>query len=330
MLIKSFLRRWGTLGASLATAATLGTAAFATQAATEYPERPVKVIVGYSPGGSNDVVARLLAKQLQENMGESFVVENRPSMAAIVGSQITARAEPDGYTLMIAASGPIVINPAVYKDLSYDPQNDFEPISMVASFPLIVSVPKDAPVQTIEELIQFTQDNPEEAFYSSSSSAFQLATELLKKHTGLEAEHIPYKGSNESMLAVASNDVTFSMLDPGPAAGAINGDLIRGVAVTGNERMDAFPDIPTLKEHDIDVEIGFWIGLFAPAGTPQEIIDLLEKEVAKAVEVDEVAQGMLNLGLIPTTNTSEEFRALIAEEIQGWTDLAIENDIQVE
>jgi len=295
-----------------------------------YPNKPITLIVGYSPGGSNDVIARLLAREMQKSMGQTVVVENRPSTGAIVGAIATANAKPDGYTLMIAASGPIVINPAVYKKLPYSPRQDFDPISLVATFPLLLSVKGDSSFQNVSELVAYTKKNPDRSNYSSSSSAFQLATELLKERTGLVAQHIPYKGSNDSAMAVASGEVSFSLLDPGPAAGAIRGGLIRGLAVTSAERMPVYPDIPTLKEQGVDMQVGFWIGLFAPAGTPSAIVKRLEQETAKAITNADMKKEMTQMGLIPTASSPEQFAQQIGQEIDMWSTLAKQNNISVE
>ncbi|MDB5751205.1 MAG: Tripartite tricarboxylate transporter family receptor [Ramlibacter sp.] len=295
-----------------------------------YPSRPIKLIVGYTPGGSNDVVARIVAKRLQESLGQPVTVENRPSTGAIVGAVVTAKAPPDGYTLMIGASGPIVINPATYQSLPYSPQKDFIPISLVANFPLIVSVKADSGLQTIADLVKYTRENPKLANYASSSSTFRLASELLKERTGIVAEHVPYKGSADSTQAVASGQITFSMLDPGPAAGAIKGNLLRGIAVTSEQRMGAYANVPTLKEQGVDLQIKFWIGLFAPAGTPAPIIKLLERETAKAVANAESVKSMEQLGLEPASSSSEAFAQQIGREIQSWTALAKQKNIKSE
>jgi tripartite-type tricarboxylate transporter receptor subunit TctC len=295
-----------------------------------YPTRPITLIVGFSPGGSNDLLARLLARELQESMGQTVVVENRPSTGAITGALALARAKPDGYTLMVGASGPIVINKAVYRQLPYSPQEDFTPISLMATFPLILSTQGGSQFKSIDDLVAYTSKNPELSNYSSSSSAFQLAAEMLKENTGIQAEHVPYKGSNNSMMAVASGEVTFSLLDPGPAAGALKGNLVRGIAVTSAERVPSYPDIPTLKEQGVDLEIEFWIGLFAPAGTPAPIIQRLEQETAKAVANVQVARNMGDMGLTPAASTSKEFESRIAREIDQWTALAKQKNIVVE
>jgi len=305
-------------------------AARAEEAAAKYPSKPIRMIVGYSPGGSNDIVARLVARRLQDSLGQPVIVDNRPSTGAIIGAVATAKAPADGYMLMIGASGPLVINPATYANLPYSPQRDFAPISQVAVFPLILSVKADSKLASLADLVKYTKANPGLSNYASSASTFRLATELLKETTGIQAEHVPYKGSGESMGAVASGDITFSMLDPGPAAGAIKGNLLRPLAVTSPQRMPAYPQVPTLKELGVDLQIQFWIGLFAPAGTPAPIVKLLEHEVAKAVANPDVVAQMRQLGLEPSATTSEALTAQIGQEIRSWSALAKQKNIRAD
>lgn len=302
----------------------------AAHAQDKYPSKPIKLIVGYSPGGSNDIVARIIATRLGDSLGQAVIVENRPSTGAIVGAVVTKQAPADGYTLMIGASGPLVINAATYASLPYSPQKDFTPISLVANFPLIVSVKADAKYNAMTDLISFTKENPQLSNYASSSSTFQLATEMLKERTGMLAMHVPYKGSGDSMKSVASGETTFSMLDPGPASGAINGKLLRGLAVTSDRRSATFPNVPTLKEQGIDLSIQFWIGLFAPAGTPGPIVKLLEAEIAKAVVHPQTVKSMAQLGLEPASSTSEAFARQISQETASWSALAKQKNIKAE
>jgi tripartite-type tricarboxylate transporter receptor subunit TctC len=299
-------------------------------AAPKYPTKPIKLIVGFSPGGSTDILARLVGRRLQESLGQSVVVENKASTGGIVGALQTAKAPPDGYTLMVGTSGQFVFNPAVHQSLPYGPQRDFTPISVIATFPLIVSVKSDSKIRTVSELVKFSKENPKQSNYASSTSSFQLASELLKERTGIQAEHVPYKGSAESMNAVASGEITFTLLDPGPASGAIKGNLLRGLAVTSAKRLAAFPDIPTLKEQGVDLQIELWIGLFAPAKTPAPIVRLLERETAKAVTHPESVKSMAQLGLEPASSSSEDFARQIAQEIQVWSALAKQKNIKAE
>lgn len=315
---------------SLLVCAALCMPGLAAHAQDNYPSKPIRFIVGYSPGGSNDILARILAKRMGDSLGQAIVVDNRPSTGAIVGAVVTKQAAPDGYTLMVGASGPLVINAATYSNLPYAPQKDFIPVSTIATFPLFVSVKGDAPYKSMADLIRFTKENPQLSNYASSSSTFQLATELLKERTGIQSQHVPYKGSGDSMKSVAGGETTFSMLDPGPASGAIKGKLVRGLAVSSDARNPSFPDIPTLKEQGIDLSIQFWIGLFAPAGTPASVVKLLEREVAKAVAHPETLKSMAQLGLTPASSTSDAFARQIAQEITEWTAVARKNNIKAD
>lgn len=271
-----------------------------------------------------------MARRLQEGLGQPVVVENRPGTSGIVGASVVAKAPADGYTLMVGASGQIVFNAAVNHNLPYSPERDFVPVSSIATFPLIVSVKGNSKIGSLQDLVKYTQANPKLSNYASSTSSFQLASELLKQRTGILAEHVPYKGSMESMNAVASGEITFTLLDTGPAAGAIKGNLLRGLAVTSDSRIAMFPDIPTLKEQGVDVSMQLWIGLFAPAGTLPAIVQVLERETAKAVANPESVKSMVQLGLDPKSSTSSEFTRLIGSEIKTWSALAKEKNIKVE
>ena len=300
------------------------------QGADGYPSKPIKIVVGYSPGGANDILARIVGQKMAETFGQSVVVENRPSTAAIIGTDAVAKAAPDGYTILMGASGPIVFNPALDSKLPYSPTRDLTPVSMVGSFPLILVVKGSAPQRTVKELVAYTQANPEKSNYGSSAASFQLATELLKNKTGIRAEHIPYKGSADAANAVAAGQVTMTLVDSGPAAGAIKGGLLRGLAVTSNKRLAALPEIPTMAEQGIDLQITLWSGLLAPAGTPPAIVQKLQAEVARIVRLPDVRERMAQLGIEPEGGTSEQFAKVIATEIPLWTALAKANNIKAD
>jgi len=295
-----------------------------------FPSKPIRIIVGYAPGGANDILARLVAQKMQESFGKEVVVENRPSTGSIVGSVAVANAAPDGYTLLMGASGPIVFNPALYSRLPYNPVKDLVPVSIVGTFPLVLSVAAKAPFKTVTELAAYTKANPDKSNYGSSSASFQLATELLKSKTGIRAEHIPYKGSMESVNSVASGQVTMTMVDSGPAVGPIKGGLLRGLAVTSAQRIAALPDVPTMAEQGIDLNIQFWSGLLAPAGTPKAVVDKLSAEVQRIVKLPDVKARMAALAIDPAGSTPEEFARVIATEIPLWTGVARANNIKAD
>jgi tripartite-type tricarboxylate transporter receptor subunit TctC len=310
--------------------ATLALAPLAASAQGAYPTRPIKIVVGYAPGGANDILARIVAQKMQEGLGQTVTVENRPSTAAIVGTQATAAAKPDGYTITMGASGPFVFNPALYSKLPYDPQKDFAPISLVGTFPLVLAVPAGSPHKTLAELVAYTKANPTKSNYGASAASFRLATEMLKQKTGIQAEHIPYKGSMESINAVVSGQVTMTLVDSGPAAGSIKGGLLRGLAVTAPKRLAGLPDIPTMQEQGVDLTIQLWSGLLAPAGTPPAIIQKLNAEVQRVLALPDVRERIQGLSIDPQGSTPEQFARLLATEIPLWSGVAKANHIKAD
>ena len=232
---QTFLQRLAILGM-----AAIGCAvppAFAQSPAAGYPNKPIRIIVGYTPGGANDILARLVGQKMSETFGQQVIVENRPSAGAVIGTDAVAKAAPDGYTLTMGASGPIVFNPSLYAKLPYDAMRDLAPVSMVGSFPLILVVQASSPYRSVKDLAAHSKANPSKSNYSASAASFRLATELLKGKAGISAEHIPYKGSAPAVQAVVTGEVLMTLVDSGPAAGAIKGGLLRGLAVTSAKRM---------------------------------------------------------------------------------------------
>ena len=327
-----------TLRRALATSLALGAAVlgfavpkvFAQNPAAGYPNKPIRIIVGYTPGGANDILARLVGQKLAETFGQQVIVENRPSTGAITGTDAVAKAAPDGYTLAMGASGPIVFNPSLYAKLPYDAVRDLAPVSMVGSFPLILVVQASGPHRSVKDLAAYSKANPTKSNYGSSAASFRLVTELLKQRAGISAEHIPYKGSAPAVQAVASGEVLMTLVDSGPAAGAIKGGLLRGLAVTSGKRMPLLPDIPTMAEQGVDLQVTLWSGLLAPAGTPPAVIQKLQLEVARIVKLADVRERMLQLGIEPEGSTPEEFARVIATEIPLWLGVAKANNIQPE
>jgi tripartite-type tricarboxylate transporter receptor subunit TctC len=300
------------------------------QSAAGYPNKPIKIVVGYSPGGANDILARLVAQKMSETFAQQVVVENRPSTAAIIGTEAVAKAAPDGYTLLMGASGPIVFNPALYSKLPYSPTRDLAPVSIVGSFPLILVVQGQGSLRGLKDLVDFSKQHPDKSNYGSSAASFQLATELLKSKTGIVGEHIPYKGSAESVNAVAAGQVLMTLVDSGPATGPIKGGLLRALAVTSGKRMPQLPDVPTMAEQGVDLQITLWSGLLAPAGTPSAIVQKLQAEVARIVKLPDVRERMAQLGIEPEGTTTEEFARVIASEIPQWTAVARDHQIKAD
>jgi tripartite-type tricarboxylate transporter receptor subunit TctC len=290
--------------------------------AESYPTRPIRLVVGFTPGGGNDILARAFGQKLTETFGQPVVIENKPGAGAMVATEYVARQPADGYTLLVGASGAMVISPAVYDKMSYDTVRDFVPISQIASFPLILVVNASSPIKSLADLIAFSKKNPGQANYSSSSSAFQLATELFKQKSGAPFQMIPYKGANDSVTAVMSGEVTMTLADPSPASGQIAGNTVRAIAVTSPGRMAEFPEVPTMKEAGADVEVTLWSGVFAPKNTSPAIVAKLQKEFIRIAKTPDIVAKMKVLNLDAEGTTSAEFAQVIAADLERWATVA--------
>jgi tripartite-type tricarboxylate transporter receptor subunit TctC len=272
----------------------------------------------------------VVGQKLSESLGQPVIVENKPGAGAIVATEHVAKATPDGYTLLVGASGAMAINPAVYAKLPYDPIRDFVPVSELGSFPLILIVNASSPVKSVAELIAYTKANPSKSNYSSSSAAFQLVTELFKQKTGAPMEVVPYKGANDSVMAVISGQVIATIADAGPVAGQVHGGQVRALAVAAPKRMEDLPDVPTMKEAGADVDAVLWSGIFVPKGTPPGIVKKLEGEFARIARLPDVIARFKPLGIEAVGNSSEEFAKILAADIARWTEVAKAGNIKME
>jgi len=297
----------------------------------KFPSKPIHIIVPAAPGGVNDILARLIGQKLTERFGYPVIVENRAGAATMVGASYVARALPDGYTLLSAPLSTMAINPAIYAKLSYDPQRDFVPISNIASYPYILCVTNSVPVRTVRELIDYTKANPKRANAGGPSATFQLVTELFKQKTGASIQYIPFRGSNDAAVALMSGELLLSFVDAGPASPQIKGGKFRAIAVTSMTRMPSFPDIPTLSQAGVsDMVILSWSGLFAPTGTPAEIVKKLQDEIIHIVRMTDVQKRLRALDLDPVASTSEEFARTIAKDTETWSAVARAANIKIE
>jgi tripartite-type tricarboxylate transporter receptor subunit TctC len=298
-------------------------------AQAQYPNRPIHIVVGFTPGGGNDIIARIFGQKLSESLGQPVVIENKPGAGAILATEYVARSAPDGYTLLVGASGAMVINPAVYEKLSYDTTRDFKPVSELGSFPLILIVNSKSPFKSLADLVAYAKANPDKANYSSSSAAFQLATELFKQKTGVPMQMIPYKGANDSVTAVISGEVTATIADAGPVTSQVNGGNARALAVAAPKRMESLPDVPTMKEAGADVEAVLWSGIFVPAATPPEIVRKLEAEFIRIARLPDVVSRLKLLNIDSVGNSAEEFSRIIEADLERWKTVARAGNIKI-
>jgi tripartite-type tricarboxylate transporter receptor subunit TctC len=304
------------------------TSASAQEDPAKYPSKPIHIIVGFAAGGGNDIIARVFGQKLSESLGQPVIVENKPGGGAIVATEYVAKSPPDGYTLLMSASG-ISINPAVYAKLPYDAINDFVAVSELGSFPLIMIVNASSPIKSVAELVSYAKANPDKTNYASSSASFQLVTELFKQKTGAPMQVIPYKSANESVLAVVSGQVTTTIADAGPVVSQIKGGTVRALAVATPKRIEDLPDVPTLKEAGADVEAVLWSGIFVPKATPPAIVRKIEGELMRIAKLPDVIARLKPLGIETIGNSSEEFAKILADDIARWGEVARSANIKI-
>jgi tripartite-type tricarboxylate transporter receptor subunit TctC len=315
--------------AALSLAASLATLAPAQSwAQAAWPNKAVRIVVPYAPGGANDILARVLAEKLTPVLGQPVLVENKPGAGAMVGSDFVAKAAPDGYTLLMAASGPMVFNPVLVAKLPYNPLTDLAPISIVGSFPLILAVNESSSAKTFKDLVALTKASPDKSNYSYPAASFQLIMELVKARSGLKALNVPYQGSAPSINAVLTQEVQMTLIDSGPIAALVKSGKLRALAVTSEQRLASYAQVPTLKEQGIDLAVNLWSGLLAPTGTPEPILKRLQEEVARIMALPDVAERMAKLDIRPLGTSSADMGKTMASEIQLWSQVAKDNNIQ--
>jgi|SoiMethySBSTD1v2_1073268.scaffolds.fasta_scaffold49805_3 tripartite-type tricarboxylate transporter receptor subunit TctC len=294
----------------------------------DYPGKVIRLIVGFAAGGGNDIFARIIAQKLSERTGWTVVIENKPGAGGRLAADYVAKEAPDGYTVLVGASGAMAIGPIIYKT-GYDTLKSFEPVTMIADFPLILVVHPDHPARTVKELVAWTKANPDKANYSTSSPAFTLPTELFKLRTGARGVGIPYKSSGEMLLGVISGNAAMAIIDPPPTTAQVQAGKLRALAVTGAMRTRELPDVPTLGEAGVaDVVVGLWSGFFVPTGTPKPIIDRLAGELREVILNTTVRDQLVGMAVNPAGNSPEEFRHLIAEEIKMWQAVVKEGNLK--
>ena len=288
----------------------------AAKAQSDFPNRPIHVVVGFAAGGGNDIFARLVVQKLQQTTGWTVVVENKPGAGGRISSQFVANATPDGYTVLVGASGQMAIATAIYPKLGYHATKSFVPLNMIASFPLVLVVKADGP-KSVKELVEWGKAHPDKSNYATSSPAFTIPTELFKLKTGMPAVAIPYKGSNESNLSVLSGQTLFTISDGPPAIPLVKGGKTRALAVTGSERSPELPDVPSMAEQGFpDVNTHLWSGFFVPVGTPEPVVTKLRAELAKALADPSVQDGLKKMAVTPGGPTGDDFKKIIDADIK--------------
>ncbi|HRO60208.1 MAG TPA: tripartite tricarboxylate transporter substrate binding protein [Burkholderiaceae bacterium] len=317
---------------SAACGATLALAATAAQS-QDYPTKAVNVVVPWPAGGPSDIAARPLAKGLNENLGQPFVIDNRAGASGNIGSGIVARAKPDGYTLLITSSSPIVINPSIYKKMPLDPMKDLAPITNLLRVPLVLVVNPSLPVNNLQELIAHIKAEDGKFQYASSGNGTpqHMTTELMKTQAGLEMVHVPYKGSAPAITDVLGGHLPMMFDSTIAIMPHITSGKVKAIAVTGAQRSPLLPDVPTFSEAGMpDFESYAWYGFFAPAGTPKEIVEKLNAEAQKVMKAPEYQRVLADTGSEYVGTSVEEFTRFVEAETAKWSKVAKDSGATVD
>ena len=316
------LARW-LGGAAVAQLAPLTAWAQAGASAAGWPTKPVRIVQPFAAGGGGDIVSRLLAEKLQAELGQPVVVENRAGAGGNIGAQMVARQPADGYTLMITA-GAFAISPSLFKNLGYDPLKDFVPVTKIAVAPLLVLVRADSPLRTMADLVALARKDPKGVSYASFGigSPSHMIGESINRQAGLSMAHVPYSAGNAA-TDLLGGQVTVAILDALSQTPQVKAGKLRALALNGNQRLPALPDVPTLTEAGLPFDLVGWHGMFAPAGTPREIVERLNRLVNQTITQPEVKARLFDLAMFPVQppTTPEQWGAMFRQDIQAWGDL---------
>ncbi len=288
-----------------------------------FPSKPIRILVGFAAGGGNDLLARIVAQKLSENIGQPVVVENKAGAAGRLAVEYMQGQPADGYTMLVGATGQLAVSSAIYPNLPFHPTKTLKPLIMLASYPLIIAAPATDNIKSVQELVAWAKANPQQSNYASSSPAFTIPTELFKLKTGMPAQQIPYKSTNEMALSVVAGQTLFTIADPSAVVPLAQSGKIRALAVAGAARLAALPDVPTMAEvglADVDIRPQ-WSGAFVVAGTPPAIAAKLEAELRRALADAGVRDKIRAITYEPGGGTGEEFARRIDGDIRIFSDV---------
>ena len=326
----SLLKRRTALGLAMAAASALalGTAA----QAQEFPDRPVTLVVPFAAGGSTDVVARIIGQKMADDLGQQVVVENVAGAGGNLGADRVARAEADGYTILMGTVATHALNPLILKTKPYDPEKDFAPVSLLVLVPNVLVVNPELPAKNVAELVALLKAAPEQYSYASSGNGtpLHLSGELFKKMAGVSIQHVPYKGAGPALNDVIGNQVPIMFDNLPSSSGHIKSGTLRALAVTTKERAPSFPDVPTIAETVPGYETYTWNALFAPAGTPKEAIDRLNAAAKKALADPTVAEKMKDFSATIVASTPEELATHVTAELAKWGPVVKDANVQLD
>lgn len=311
----------------LATALAIACAGAATALALAqgYPAKTVRLIVPFPAGGGSDIVGRIVAGRLTEQMKQQVIVDNRPGAGGSIGTEAAARSAPDGYTLVLASTSEIAVNPALYSKLTYDTVRDLAPVALVASTPVVLAVHPSLPVRSVRTLVELAKARPRDINMASAGNGTftHLSGELFKSVTGINMTHVPYKGAPTALTDLAAGQVQIMFSSLPAAIGLINGGRIRAIAVSTDKRADSLPAVPTVAESGVPAyQVTYWYGTFVPAATPKDVLARLFTEVSQALRAPEVAASLNKQGATPGALSQPQFADFVKSEHARWGKVA--------
>lgn len=307
-----------------------GFVAYGSHAQSNYPQHPVQMVVGFSAGGPADNVARVIAKPLGDRLNTTIVVYNKPGADGVIGASSVAREKADGYTLLLAPTTH-TINASYYKNLPYDTEKDFTPVTMLGSSPNVIAVHPSLPVKTLPEFIEYTKNSKTMPFYGSTSSVTELATEMLNQQSHMQMSKIPYKGAGQAIPALLSNEVQVMVSSLTTLLPHIKQGSVRALAVTSKERLDIAADLPTVSESGLaDYSASTWYGVFAPAGTPPEVVKRINTALEAVLRDKDVVDKLNAQGMVieEELKSPETFKSFISRDIRQWSDIMTAANIE--
>jgi tripartite-type tricarboxylate transporter receptor subunit TctC len=308
------------LGIALLAAVT-GSSAYAQNPAGSYPNKPVRIVVTFTPSGATDVIARIVGQKLSEAWGQQVIIDNRPGAGGAIGTELVAKSPPDGYTLVLSSFGPMAIAPFVYSKLGYDPIKDLAPITLAATSWYFMVVTPSSKATSLKEFIALAKAKPGEITFSSSGNASptHLAGALFQSAAGINLTHVPYKGAGPGIAAVVAGEIQMAIESPTPIVSQVKAGKLRALGVARPDRSPILPDVPTMSEAGLPgFQVGSWYGFHAPAGTPKAIIDKLHADMVKVMNTPEVRERFAAVGSDTTTNTPAQYGAFVQTELKRW------------
>lgn len=323
------MRHWRRLLSASAAALAMAVPVSVSAAAdSDYPNQPVRIIVGFAPGGTNDIVARTLAKKMQDRLDQPFVVENRPGAASAVAGAYVARAKPDGYNLLVTSSGGLTVNPVLMDNLGYDSNADYDPIALLGTFPLVVVTGADSEFDSLQALIEESKTREYGLNHGVATTSFQLVAEAMAEQSGAKFEHIGYRGSGPVIEALMKNEVDVAFLDSAAVMNHIEGGFLKALAVTTAERSPVLPEVPTIAEAGIDgYDAPIWTAFVAPAGLPEDVAKTLHDTLNDILAEEDMTYRLHQLGMTPGDADGQALRKRIADDIIRWQEVAQRADI---